>query len=261
MPFIMLGTEDNPCKSVRDTCEPTYGFKHRLSLTDNIKKFVDKVNSSDVTANLDNLEGGADALMQVLVCQQIGWDKISRKIILFASDGLMHFAGDGLLGGVIKMNDKQCHLNAGLEYDQSLIYDYPSLEELYHELARSKINVIFATTQDVVYHYDQISRLMPEISSVGTLSSDSSNILQLVESGYTEVVKRAQFSDNAPNFIKVEYKTTCGKNFKEMTKINKCTNIDIGNEYEFEVLLTLSRYPEDDVEVCFYGSFIQRCHA
>lgn len=57
MPFINPGSEENPCKLVHDKCLPTYGFKHKLGLTDDIQQFVSKVNSSEITANLDNLEG------------------------------------------------------------------------------------------------------------------------------------------------------------------------------------------------------------
>lgn len=57
MPFINPGSEENPCKLVHDKCLPTYGFKHKLGLTDDINQFVVKVNGSEITANLDNLEG------------------------------------------------------------------------------------------------------------------------------------------------------------------------------------------------------------
>lgn len=57
MPFVNPGSEENPCKLVHDKCLPTYGFKHKLGLTDDIQQFVAKVNSSEITANLDNLEG------------------------------------------------------------------------------------------------------------------------------------------------------------------------------------------------------------
>jgi integrin beta 1 len=57
MPFINPGSEDNPCKLVHDTCLPTYGFKHKLAMTDDIQEFIKKVNASEVTGNLDNLEG------------------------------------------------------------------------------------------------------------------------------------------------------------------------------------------------------------
>lgn len=57
MPFISPGSEENPCDLVQESCLPTYGFKHKLGLTDDIQQFIAKVNSSEVTANLDNLEG------------------------------------------------------------------------------------------------------------------------------------------------------------------------------------------------------------
>lgn len=184
--------------------------------------------------------------MQILVCRdKIGWNDKARKIIVFASDGQMHFAGDGLLAGIIEKNDKRCHLNADGEYMTSLEYDYPSLEEIYRELLRTKISVIFAVTKEVLHHYDQLHLVMEEITSVGQLATDSSNILQLVEHGFAEAVKRAVFQDNAPDYIKIEYKTKCGEKYETPQETNKCDNIEIGNEYEFFVSLTLIDYPQD----------------
>lgn len=87
--------------------------------------------------------------------------------------------------------------------------------------------------------------IMSEITSVGQLAADSSNILQLVEQGFNDAIKRAQFQDNAPDYIKVEYKTKCGDKFDAPQYTNKCDNIEIGKEYEFDVILTLQKYPED----------------
>lgn len=64
-----------------------------------INEFIEKVNSSSVTANLDNAEAQLDALMQVLTCgDKIGWAVRSRKIVILSSDGYLHIAGDGRLG-------------------------------------------------------------------------------------------------------------------------------------------------------------------
>lgn len=248
MPYILPGKEDNPCSTVNEVCEPAYGFKHKLALTHDVQQFILKVNSSDITGNLDNMEGGFDALMQILVCKNIGWNNKTRKIVVFASDGPFHLAGEGKLGGIVKKNDKQCHLSEDGEYMKSLEYDYPSLEEIYRELLKTKVNVIFAVTQEVNYHYDQVRELMQELTSVGTLKSDSSNILQLVENGYKEVVKRAQFTDNAPNYIKVNYKTDCGGKYDVPQDLSHCDNIEIGNEYEFEIQIYLKNYPEDQTK-------------
>lgn len=166
-------------------------------------------------------------------------------MVVFASDGPMHFAGDGLLAGLVHKNDKTCHLSETGDYMASLDFDYPSLEEIYRELLRTKISVIFAVTSDVIFHYYQLQNLMEEITSVGQLESDSHNILELVATGYTEAVKRAQFQDNAPSYIKVEYKTTCGGKFETPQDTSKCQNVEIGREYNFDVGITLLSYPED----------------
>lgn len=184
MPMIMPELRENPCAAEHDICEPTYGYRHHLPLTEDIQAFVRSVEASKVTGNLDNLEGGLDALMQVLVCsQEIGWKDQARKVIILVTDGFMHFAGDGILAGITQRNDKKCHLNEQGEYLGSLQYDYPSLEEIYRELLKRKISVIFAVTEKVITTYREMSNLMKEISNVELLKADSSNILELIKKG------------------------------------------------------------------------------
>lgn len=49
-----------------------------------------------MTGNVDNLEGGLDGIVQAIVCdQQVGWAHQARKLMLVATDGLLHFAGEG----------------------------------------------------------------------------------------------------------------------------------------------------------------------
>lgn len=248
MPYIMISDAEkrNPCAVENDLCEPTYAYRHHLSLTNDINQFIKQVNQSSVTGNVDNLEGGLEALMQVLVCdERVGWSEKSRKIVVFASDGKMHVAGFGLLGGAIARNDKKCHLNTKGEYTASLVQDYPSLEEIYRELINKKVNVIFAVTNDVIAHYNSIHGLMNELTSVGVLQEDSSNILQLVEDGFEQFVRNVQFFDNATaDYFKIEYLTTCGAKYPNPQRQNTCDNVIIGQEYEFEIRITLLVSPE-----------------
>lgn len=250
MPYILLGSEKNPCKPVGETCSPTYDYWHQMSLTTNITQFIDKVRETEISANLDDLEGGFDALMQILVCQsEIGWNDRTRKIVIFATDGKIHFAGDGLLGGVIHKNDKKCHLDENGKYLKALELDYPSVEEIYHVLIDKKVNVIFAVTKNVKELYDELHYVMEDITSVGELDIDSSNILELVERGYSELFKRVQLIDNSPDFIKVTYETDCGGLYPTLQEnLNRCDNVSIGNEYEFNVHVTLERLPKTDEE-------------
>lgn len=184
--------------------------------------------------------------MQILVCRdEIGWNDKTRKIVVFATDGPMHFAGDGIMAGLIRKNDKKCHLNSDGDYMASLDYDYPSLEEIYRELLKAKVSVVFAVTSEVIFHYDRIHHVMEEVTSVGQLDSDSANIIELIEVGFKEAVKRAQFQDNAPSYIRIDYKTTCGGKFSTPQDTSKCDNIEIGNEYDFDIGVTLLNYPED----------------
>lgn len=68
-----------------------------------MNEFIEHVNRSSVTANLDNAEAQLDALVQVISCgDKIGWGSHSRKIVILLSDGLMHTAGDGKLGKFYK---------------------------------------------------------------------------------------------------------------------------------------------------------------
>ena len=49
-----------------------------------------------VSGNLDDPEGGLDALIQVIMCTDvIGWRALSRKLVLFITDDGFHYANDG----------------------------------------------------------------------------------------------------------------------------------------------------------------------
>ena len=52
-----------------------------------------------MTGNVDNLEGGLDGVVQAIACtKEVGWARKARKLMLVATDGLLHFAGDGKVG-------------------------------------------------------------------------------------------------------------------------------------------------------------------
>lgn len=48
-----------------------------------------------VSGNLDAPEGGFDAIMQAVVCPNIGWRKQARRLLVFSTDAGFHYAGDG----------------------------------------------------------------------------------------------------------------------------------------------------------------------
>lgn len=90
--------------------------------------FVQKVQDTQISGNLDAPEGGFDAIMQAIVCKsEIGWREKSRKLLVFSTDAGFHYAGDGKLGGIVKPNDGECHMDRNGVYTESVTQDYPSI--------------------------------------------------------------------------------------------------------------------------------------
>ena len=43
--------------------------------------------AAPISGNIDNPEGGLDALMQVMVCEEIvGWREDARRVIIYTTD-------------------------------------------------------------------------------------------------------------------------------------------------------------------------------
>lgn len=56
----------------------------------------EEVQRAPVSGNLDAPEGGFDAIMQAIVCQEhIKWRQEARRLLLFSTDAGFHYAGDG----------------------------------------------------------------------------------------------------------------------------------------------------------------------
>lgn len=236
----------NPCHDTE--CDPPYGFHHQLALTSNSSLFTEKVSSAGLSGNLDNAEGGFDAIMQAVVCKEaVGWSQRSRKILLFATDSIFHSAGDGLLGGAVKRNDEQCHLDEEGFYSESKEQDYPSLSQIVRVVQLNKINLIFAVPEKAFGVYDTLSSFI-DGSSVGTLAGDSSNIVQLVRDQYYKIRSEVVLQDNAPDFLKVSYKSSCLRGSSSRGLSNACDGIKVGDEIEFQVTVELEQCPGDGVQ-------------
>ncbi|KAF2897728.1 hypothetical protein ILUMI_08445 [Ignelater luminosus] len=247
MPYSKMTQEflENPCINEGTQCMKGFDFVHSLNFTSNIDEFIQKVNASKTTANLDNLEGGFDALYQIILCENaIQWRNNSRKIIVIATDGTLHFAGDGVLAGAVKRNSDKCLLDKDGIYSESLIYDYPSLGEIYHNLQRRKMNVLFAAKEDIFKYYEDLQKIISSVSYVGKLAEESSNVLNLVKEGYFKVVQNVKFSANHSDNLKVTIKSNCIQN-KVLNSESMCNNVEEGKEYVFDVIMEVLKVPEN----------------
>jgi len=87
------------------------------------------------------------------------------------------------LGGIVKPNDGECHLDSYGEYTHSKLQDYPSISQVNLKVRQNAINVIFAVTAEQIHVYDRLKDNVEGASS-GTLSNDSSNVVELVREQY-----------------------------------------------------------------------------
>lgn len=71
---------------IGETCLPMFGYKHVLSLTDEVTRFNEEVRKQSVSRNRDAPEGGFDAIIQATVCDVRG-----KKAWLGLGDG--HWLG------------------------------------------------------------------------------------------------------------------------------------------------------------------------
>uniref|UniRef100_A0A8C5I6Q7 Integrin beta n=1 Tax=Gouania willdenowi TaxID=441366 RepID=A0A8C5I6Q7_GOUWI len=174
---------EKPCDENDQQCQAAFGYRHVLSMTDSEAEFRNQVSQQYISGNLDPPEGSLDAMMQAAVCRnEIGWRNSSTRLLVLTTDAGFHTAGDGKLAGILEPNDEQCHMGGQL-YTKSNEMDYPSVGQLATMLEKNNIQPIFAVTQNVEKVYKELSEMIPK-SEVGILSSDSRNVVQLIENAY-----------------------------------------------------------------------------
>ncbi|KAL6103775.1 itgb1 [Pungitius sinensis] len=238
----------NPCTG-NQNCTSPFSYKNVLKLTDKGDEFNRLVSQQQISGNLDSPEGGFDAIMQVAVCEnQIGWRNVTR-LLVFSTDAGFHFAGDGKLGGIVLPNDGRCHLENNI-YTMSHYYDYPSIAHLVQKLSDHNIQTIFAVTEEFQPVYKELKNLIPK-SAVGTLSSNSSNVIKLIIDAYNSLSSEVILENGRlPEGVSITYKSIC-KNGVEGTGENgrKCSNISIGDEVSFHISVESQKCPLHGNEV------------
>ena len=111
-----------------------YAFHHIMSLTQNSTEFGEKVLklTKNLHENIDIPEAGLDAVAQAMRCPDIiGWEEDRKKIIIMMTDAEMHFAFDGILGGITdKFPMEKCNLVNNHYDSKQNDYDYPSFGQV-----------------------------------------------------------------------------------------------------------------------------------
>nr|ACY82398.1 integrin [Penaeus vannamei] len=240
MPYVSTVPERllHPCTN----CTAPYGFRNALPLTTNATAFAYEVQEAPVSGNLDAPEGGFDAIMQAIVCQdQIRWRSEARRLLVFSTDAGFHYAGDGKLGGIVKPNDGECHLNNKGEYTHSTLQDYPSVSQINQVAKQHKMNLIFAVTQEQSSVYSRLSQMI-EGSGQGELTADSSNVVELVKAEYNKITSKVELKDNATAPVNTRYFSKCKDGTEKETSV--CQGLKVGDQVEFRIEVTVEKCPE-----------------
>jgi integrin beta 1 len=241
MPYVSTIPDNlrSPCEG----CRAPYGFKNVMALSQNTWQFSHMVKNASVSGNLDAPEGGFDAIMQAVVCRdQIGWRGKARRLLVFSTDAGFHYAGDGKLGGIVKPNDGDCHLDQRGYYTMSSKQDYPSISQINTYVKKNAINVIFAVTADKISIYEQLSKHI-EGSSCGKLSSDSSNVVDLITEQYQAISSTVEMKHNASSAVNVRFFSKCLDSNGAEIETSKCGNIKVGSLVQFRVQLEVVECP------------------
>ncbi|KAJ3611703.1 hypothetical protein NHX12_021717 [Muraenolepis orangiensis] len=237
MPYISTTPAKllNPCTGGLN-CTSPFSYKNVLKLTSDGKRFNTLVGKQQISGNLDSPEGGFDAIMQVAVCgDQIGWRSDVTRLLVFSTDAGFHFAGDGKLGGIVLPNDGKCHLENNM-YTMSHYYDYPSIAHLVQKLSDNNIQTIFAVTEEFQPVYKELKNLIPK-SAVGTLSANSSNVINLIIDAYN--------NSKLPEGLSIAYTSRCKNGVvSEGENGRRCSNISIGDEVTFTIDITATGCPK-----------------
>lgn len=245
MPFV--STVPEKLKAPCNECAAPYGFRNHMPLANDTSDFTHQVAASQISGNLDAPEGGFDAIMQSMVCQQeINWRPKSRKMLVFTTDASSHSAGDGKLAGIIAPNDGKCHLDSNGYYTESVEQDYPTLSQIDQKAQENHVNIIFAVTSNQVPIYKNLSALV-EGSSVGELNNDSSNIVTLVGDQYKAITSEIELKDNATSNVELKYRSACiGWDPK---RPNVCKGLKVGSTVTFDVDLEVKSCPKRSSEL------------
>jgi Ribonuclease G/E len=127
-------------------------------------------------------------------------------------------------------NDGQCHLNSRGFYDMSTVQDYPSLGHINHAAKQHSVNVIWAVTSSHLSLYQGLTQLLTA-SVAGEISSDSSNIVELIEDLYGKITTTVRVEDNSSESVSIHCMSDCNK--KHRKKRKRYRNIPLGTQVEF----------------------------
>ncbi|XP_043920641.1 integrin beta-8 [Protopterus annectens] len=249
-PFISIHPEriKNPCSSIGYQCIPPHGYIHVLSLTNNVTGFTEAVKQQQISGNIDNPEGGLDAVLQAAVCQNdIGWHKAAKRLLLMITDQTSHLALDSKLAGIVVPNDGNCHLENNV-YTKTASMEYPSLGQLAQILIENNIVLLFAVGKKSFDWYKDLLPLIPN-AIAAELQPSASNLINLVADAYKYLLSEVKIQiDNPVRDLYVTATAICPDGKTNPGTVG-CSNVRSTDEVLFNITIGM--------KTCFVSEGLQ----
>ena len=94
------------------------------------------------------------------------------------------------------------------EIFSQLFADYPSIGQVNYLARKHNVHVIWAVTEDKFRLYSELAKMV-EGSSAGVISSDSSNVVELVRKQYEVITTTIRVTANSSSNCPTEIRSKC----------------------------------------------------
>ena len=246
--FTSVNGQPSACSGM-NPCSRPVSYEHVVNLTNSTDLFDQLVQDLIISTSSDDPEGTLDAMMQAVICTDVvGWREKARKVLLVMTDTLMHTAGDGRLAGIYLPNDAKCHTqfddteNKTL-YSDSLVYDYPTIEQMRTTLEQFGVVPVFAVSVDGETQYFQnIAQRFSGFSE--SLDENAANLIGVIKQAYNQLVNSSRLEFKVQNYLDINVTASCPDG--SVPDNNGCSGIG-NNVVNFTVIVNLNRCPSTPV--------------
>ena len=235
--------QSSACSMKSTPCSRPVSYEHVVNLTNSTDLFNASLQGLIISTSSDDPEGTLDAMMQAVVCTDVvGWRQESRKVLLVMTDALMHTAGDGRLAGIYRPNDAKCHTQFDYNqnktlYSDSLLYDYPTIEQMRMTLEQFGVVPVFAVRDSETYFSDIIAPNLGGFSD--SLIDGSDNIVEVIKEANRQIESRVSISFNQLDYVSISIDPSCPNGSTLVEGKSRCVNVS-GQTVHFNVTVNLT---------------------
>ncbi|GLV34405.1 myospheroid [Carabus blaptoides fortunei] len=180
------------------------------------------------------------AIVETACSGNIGWRPQSQKIIVFATDRDYEGHHSDNHVNVRQTNTGFTSHICSRDFNSQSIQTVYQPSEISDLLNEKQIHVVFVVTDNVAPTYQELGNLLGH-SAVTRLSTDTSNVGNLLENLYMSLSLDIYLTDNSSNFLSVRYFTKCLTEVE--TETNECRGVKMGDRITFGIQLELLSCP------------------